>query len=128
MTDESKVEYAKYDEGHVAALLHIVEKAAGHTPKLNAIASEAMLELEAINADVQKFRDDRAAAKAKADAEVQAAALEKARKEAEDEAVKAEKAKADAAKQAEIDAAAASKVKASPADAKQPDPVTGFNQ
>jgi hypothetical protein len=76
MTDElkaePKIEYAQVDDGRVTALLHIIDKASGHTPKLSAIASEAMLELEAINATVVKHRAKRTEIKEKAEREAKA--------------------------------------------------------
>jgi hypothetical protein len=98
MSAEPKVEYANIDDERVAKLLIIVEKAAAHTPKLSAIASEAMLELEAINAEVQKHQAERAAAQAEADAKVKAEVDAKTAAEAE----AAAKAQAEADNKAKI--------------------------
>lgn len=67
-----KIVYAEADHERIGLLLNIISNAAGHTPKLNAIASEAMLELEAINAKVQAHRTEREQAKAKLEAEAKA--------------------------------------------------------
>lgn len=66
----------KVDFQRSAELLHIVEKCAGHGPKLNALATAAMNELLELNEDLKqkaievekKLADERAVVKAKADA------------------------------------------------------------
>jgi hypothetical protein len=66
----------KVDFQRSAELLHIIEKCAGHGPKLNAIASTAMNELLELNDKLQalavKAQQETAKLKAEADAKTQA--------------------------------------------------------
>ena len=83
MADTDKVDF-----GRSAELLHIVEKCAGHGPRLNALATAAMDELLKVNAALQDLATKKAEGerKAKAEADAKAQAKLDAQAAAEDKA------------------------------------------